>query len=253
MMFKSGYSISYRSVMKRDILVSIVCIVFLLMTLGSAGGRGRRRAKEAICVANLRRWGKVIHTIVQDNGGSFPDRGDLVWWPETLCSYYDGRVNLLLCPEATKSWYEGAINPHMAWRVDMEINNQGMEVTGSYGINFWLSNQSQSEFWRTMFFAGNYEVPMFGDAQWTNVEAQPWDEPSPYESDFWTPNWNEMQRFCINRHNGVNLVYMDLSVRKIGLKHLWTQRWHRQWPDMGTAENPLPVWPEWMSNFKDPE
>ena len=239
--------------MRKDLFVSFVCVVFLMVTMGSIGSGGRRRAKEVVCVANLHRWGKVIHTFAQDNDGSFADRGVLVWWPETLWSYFHGRVNLLLCPEATKSWYERAINPHMAWSVNLDINEQDMEIKGSYGVNNWLSNASGSEYWRTMFVAGTSEIPMFGDAQWTNVEALPWDEPSPYESDIWTPNWNEMQRFCVNRHNGVNLVYMDLSVRKIGLKHLWKQRWHREWPIMGTPENPFPVWPEWMSNFKDPE
>ena len=37
-----------------------------------------------------------------------------------------------------------------------------------------------------------------------------------------------MARYCINRHNGyVNGLFCDWSVRKVGLKELWTLKWHR--------------------------
>jgi prepilin-type processing-associated H-X9-DG protein len=60
----------------------------------------------------------------------------------------------------------------------------------------------------------------------------------------------------INRHNGfVNGLFLDWSVRKIGLKELWTLNWH---PDFNTAGlwtkagGVLPEdWPEWMRKFKD--
>jgi hypothetical protein len=35
---------------KKDLTVTLVCIVFLLATLGSVGVSGRRRAKEAVCL-----------------------------------------------------------------------------------------------------------------------------------------------------------------------------------------------------------
>jgi hypothetical protein len=48
---------------------------------------------------------------------------------------------------------------------------------------------------------------------------------------------------------------MDSSVRKVGLKELWTLKWHRNFNTNGyytkaggaTAED----WPEWMRRFKD--
>jgi prepilin-type processing-associated H-X9-DG protein len=61
---------------------------------------------------------------------------------------------------------------------------------------------------------------------------------------------------CINRHNGhVNGLLLDWSVRKIGLKELWTLKWDKQfdtankWTKAGgmKPEN----WPKWMRNFKD--
>jgi len=60
----------------------------------------------------------------------------------------------------------------------------------------------------------------------------------------------------MNRHNGhINSLFMDWSVRKIGLKELWTLKWS---PDFDTANvwtragGALPDdWPEWMRGFKD--
>lgn len=65
-----------------------------------------------------------------------------------------------------------------------------------------------------------------------------------------------MRRFCINRHDGyVNIAFLDGSVRRIGLKELWTLKWHRNyatrnpWTRSGGVQ---PVaWPDWMRAFKD--
>jgi hypothetical protein len=48
---------------------------------------------------------------------------------------------------------------------------------------------------------------------------------------------------------------MDWSVRKIGLKEVWTLKWHKAYDTMGpwtkaggvTADD----WPEWMRRFKE--
>lgn len=65
-----------------------------------------------------------------------------------------------------------------------------------------------------------------------------------------------MSRFCINRHEGtVNGAFMDWSVRKIGLKELWTLKWHYEYNTAGPytlAGGMQPeAWPQWMRNFKD--
>ena len=66
---------------------------------------------------------------------------------------------------------------------------------------------------------------------------------------------NEMDLFCIDRHGGVNVLFMDWSVRKVGLKELWTLKWHRRyitegpWTKAGGAV--ASDWPAWMRPFKD--
>jgi len=65
-----------------------------------------------------------------------------------------------------------------------------------------------------------------------------------------------MARFCINRHNETtNGVILDFSVRKIGLKELWTLKWSQTYDTAGPwtiAGGVQPEdWPEWMRGFKD--
>jgi len=64
--------------------------------------------------------------------------------------------------------------------------------------------------------------------------------------DDWTTN--AMKMLCINRHNGfTNGVFADFSTRKVGLKELWSLKWHRNF-DINADP---PVWPSWMRNFKN--
>jgi prepilin-type processing-associated H-X9-DG protein len=65
-----------------------------------------------------------------------------------------------------------------------------------------------------------------------------------------------MNRVCVNRHDGfLNGVFADWSVRKIGLKELWTLKWSRgyniagQWTKGGGCQPS--AWPEWLQRFKD--
>jgi prepilin-type processing-associated H-X9-DG protein len=63
-------------------------------------------------------------------------------------------------------------------------------------------------------------------------------------------------QLCINRHNGaINGLFLDWSVRRIGLKELWTLKWYLSFNTSGPwtkAGGVLPEdWPEWMQGFKD--
>jgi len=60
----------------------------------------------------------------------------------------------------------------------------------------------------------------------------------------------------LNRHKGfVNSLFLDWSARKVGLKELWTMRWHRSY----NTASPWTVaggvqpgdWPQWMKHIKD--
>jgi hypothetical protein len=53
----------------------------------------------------------------------------------------------------------------------------------------------------------------------------------------------------------VNCVFVDFSVRKVGLKEFWTLKWHFQYDTTGAWTKSGGVkpedWPEWMKRFKD--
>jgi len=54
---------------------------------------------------------------------------------------------------------------------------------------------------------------------------------------------------------GINFVFLDWSVRKVGLKELWTLKWDREFDTAGPWTKAGGVrpgdWPEWMRRFKD--
>ncbi len=64
-----------------------------------------------------------------------------------------------------------------------------------------------------------------------------------------------MQKVCIDRHNAaINMLFMDFSVRKVGLKELWTLPWHREWSQYLQQYGLPTVWNDpdhWMYNMKD--
>jgi hypothetical protein len=65
-----------------------------------------------------------------------------------------------------------------------------------------------------------------------------------------------MARTCINRHQGFeNIAFMDWSVRKVGLKELWTLKWHKSFDTGGPWTKAGGVvgsdWPEWIRPYRD--
>ena len=65
-----------------------------------------------------------------------------------------------------------------------------------------------------------------------------------------------MGRICINRHRGfVNAAFLDFSMRRVGLKELYTLKWHRQFNTSGPYTIAGGVrasdWPKWIRPFKD--
>jgi hypothetical protein len=98
--------------------------------------------------------------------------------------------------------------------------------------------------------AGN--IPVILDSMWRgggptytlgNVRIEP-----PHENGEWSGYNAEMHHFCIDRHNGhIDAVFLDWSVRRIGLKGLWKIKWHKDFPTGGWTGG----WPGWMRNFRD--
>ena len=146
---------------------------------------------------------------------------------------------------------------------------------GSYGMNNWLAipregasfvigcaqgmRAHEKSFWLNANIGKQSEIPTFLDAWWWCGWVKDTDTPPQYDGDkssFPCGCRNSIHRFCTNRHDGyVNSAFLDSSVRKTGLKQLWTLKWYRKfntanpWTRAGGAK--AQEWPEWMRNFRE--
>jgi len=167
-----------------------------------------------------------------------------------------------VCPATTKFYSDDTEGPFVGWGVYGEgrlptVPNYAIKGDyGSFGLNAWVGNDTgdphTNRNWRTIRIKGGYQVPVFVDCQWVDGLPLPRNHAPAVDGEcHWDWYTNAMCSFCINRHNGaVNAVFMDTSIRPVGLKELWELHWHRQWVQERAASG-TPVWPEWMRQFKD--
>jgi len=183
-------------------------------------------------------------------------------WMPYLSSLYGNFDEFRLCPSANKiNGTEGGIGTTFKqWgpgqiMINHQFGEDASKNYGSYGTNLWINSlgpesphgwrgQPQRQ-WKTIISARlPAQVPMVSDCTWfgTNpisIKDQSWPnggEPTP-SRDWWESQdpisfggWGyDMARVCIDRHGrGVNLVFMDGSVRKVFLKNLWSLKWHKE-------------------------
>jgi prepilin-type N-terminal cleavage/methylation domain-containing protein len=248
-----------------ELLVVIAIIALLMAILMPALQRVNKQAKAVGCQANLHQWGIVLSMYADQNNGYFLSglaegvaNVGKYWWMEPLKPFYvDERIRL--CPVATRPYSEGGSVPFGAWFVQGDA--------GSYSPNGWLCNPPSNmttlhsrptqDNWRTMDVKNAAQIPMFMDCAWDDAWPHHTDSPPAYDGEvIESPGNNEMKRFCINRHDGfISGLFADRSVKKVGLKELWTFRWHRSfnprgaWTRAGGAQSE--DWPPWMRRFKD--
>lgn len=54
---------------KKDLVILVLCAAFLISALGAAGEVGRRRARESVCLSNVKRLSGAWLKYVEDHGG----------------------------------------------------------------------------------------------------------------------------------------------------------------------------------------
>jgi len=155
-----------------------------------------------------------------------------------------------------------------AWWRDVDLPQGGeYRYIGSYSVNSWVNymkadrgDRKKEWFWKnTQGIRNANSIPVFADCTWMDGWVRHTDSPPTYADEFGWGNkgtTDEMKHFCINRHNAfINSLFMDWTVRKVGLKELWTLKWHRAFETAGPwtrAGGVTPSdWPEWMRGFKD--
>ena len=274
-----------------ELLVVIAIIALLMSILMPALARVRKQAKAVICQTNLKQLGACFAMYTDSHDGKFmggwtdpPVTDNTDYWMEALRAYYGEEGDVRCCAAAKKPNSEvtgsqwTARDPLVAWGVfgfdtDQEIGEPysgwGFATVGDYGsfgMNGYCCNppREAGEFqghppewnWRVANVGGATNIPLMMDNQWIDGWPQHVDTPPQYDGEYGGDNIDHMSRFCNNRHDGfVNAVFLDYTVRKVGLKEMWTLKWHRKfdingpWTITGGVQSS--DWPEWMQGFKD--
>ncbi len=264
-----------QSLRKADVVVVALCTMLVMSSLAAVGPHGRRRAREAVCLSNLRQWHGFFQDYLQENDGQFftGTTASGYWWPaqldETTQSWR--RNKTWFCPVASRpltgveGHVSGRIGPFAGWGVfeGPQLGPHG--IAGNYGLNGYTIDISApwgyeggipaQDGWRNFdSIAQAKDVPLFLDALRFDLWPQEMDGPAQNESASWSGV--NMARCAINRHDGaVNCLFLDGSARKVGLKELWTLKWHRSFNTAGPWTTAGGVqaadWPEWMRDLKD--
>jgi prepilin-type N-terminal cleavage/methylation domain-containing protein/prepilin-type processing-associated H-X9-DG protein len=242
-----------------ELLVVIAIIALLMAILMPALQRVKKQARTITCQSNLKQWGLVWAMYTEENNSKFPNYLGFEWM-DKLVEYYSKNEKLLYCPAATKRKSEGV-------PIRYSIIEDGQKSCGSYTLNEWIydsqdtsGGRSLEDYWRNTNQQGLSNAPVMADGVW-RCDGQPYpqDEPPAYEGEPRTgvgTTGDEIRIFCINRHEGgINVLFMDWTTRKVGIKELWTLKWHRNYNTSGPYTRAGLVqpsdWPQWMRNFKD--
>jgi prepilin-type N-terminal cleavage/methylation domain-containing protein len=271
-----------------ELLVVISVIVMLIALLLPALRKAINQARATICQAHLKQWATTAAMYIEDNEGRLPQDGmvgyRMFFLRGAVISSDDPNVvqslhaldtkGIACCPMAVKpgsghfgatignSRVEGLMgSTFRAW----EMTSPGPPFRGSYGSNSWLfSNRFVSSdpfhfvryglpYTDVFSLKGRNKIPVLLDC------IMPTNEPIPIDT-FGPPirpgSGLGLASFCIDRHNEyINGLFLDWSARKVGLKELWTLKWHQEcntagpWTKAGGAQPD--DWPEWMREFKD--
>jgi len=242
-----------------ELLVVIAIIALLMAILMPALNRVKKQARMAACQMNLKQWGVIWAMYCQDNDGNFCTAANIGWprgeWVLPLRPLYRTRSGILICPMAKKRLatttalvaYGGPFKTYIMGRG----GERNLREEASYGANCWIFKPKPGQTaiqqrpvewnWHHIDVKGGNEIPVFADCMWRGggpfyQNNNPHSErimPPEYNGQ-WILARNEMMHFCIDRHNAfVNHLFLDWSVRRVGIKELWTLKWHREFPING--------------------
>ena len=257
-------TISRRAFTLIELLVVIAILALLMSILMPSLHQARKQARAVACLSNLKQWSYIWQMYTDDSNGKFNPGATTSSeaandWLVLLLPYYQDRDALTLCPAATRPMVVAGEFATRAWSWDRQgwsnLKQKETIDTGSYGENEWICNRTPAEYWRNRNTIKTPEmVPLFFDCAYVDAYPNATAGPPAIEGDM--TGLNEWVLVCLDRHMGcVNYLFADLSLRKVGLKGLWTFKWNRTfnaanpWTKAGGVEPQ--DWPAWMRSFKD--
>jgi prepilin-type N-terminal cleavage/methylation domain-containing protein len=258
-----------------ELLVVIAIIALLMSILMPALAKVREQGRTIGCLGNMRQWGLVCTMYAEANSGKlWSGIGTTGWWwlfqlPDNLKDWKTNKT--WFCPTAKKPIVDEhglsvqTLNIFNAWgiyRDSYESYSAGPNgVAGSYGLNSYLlswplnTEDRRNRFWGTLTNVKTPNtVPLFLDSLRFDLWPVETTAPAPSEYAAWTNE--DMARCCINRHDGyVGCAFADASARKVGLKELWTLKWHKAFNTRGpwTRAGGIDAadWPAWLRPMRE--
>ncbi len=268
-----------------ELLVVISIIALLIAILVPALQKVRKQARAIVFQANLKQWGSVLALYTQDNEGRLPNDPGGALWLVRGSALSDGDPNkpsvyqsvnskgIARCPMATGPCDDDSLGSFgfgvtsgdlRIYRIEGNYGStfEAWEITsplprfrGSYGFNHWLFNGQFDHSTTLDYRMRGPGLDIFPIRSRAKI---------PFFLDSTTPYVNFMEGKSpslghgvrINRHSGkINGLFLDWSVRSIGLKELWTLKWNQQFNTAGPWTKAGGVqpsdWPDWMRKFKD--
>jgi len=238
--------------------------------------RVRKQARAVGCQSNLRQSGLFFSTYGADNDGKFlilayqPLQGGSGYLL-MLVGEHSERKNMVVCPMAPRpKWIPGPELPShvygdrlFAWALgplprDVAPIGPTLYIS-SYGLNEWIGMDPRAAgagWGATIDLRSASLAPVYLDCMtWGFTEGNPRRGPPPYEGAC-DPACTRFACSVINRHDGgVNCLFMDWSVRRIGLKEFWTLKWSPEYDTGGpwTKRGGVKAedWPQWMRRFRE--
>jgi len=261
-----------------ELLVVIAIIALLMSILLPTLARAKKQAGGAAGMMHQKQWGLMFMMFAADHDGYLPASvgADDAYYLIALLPYLGSKVNessrardIFLCPLAKTSRNPDNCDrcpgtTYSAWGPFPPGGGGAWWDTGamgSYGINDWCANPPPDlasywgfptkDAWRTPDVRNAANIPLLLDCLYADGFPGHTDEPPPFPDHYDSWAYNAMKMFCIDRHSGgINGVFLDGTVRKIGLKELWKLKWHRRY----NLSWPTPDWraeAPWMNKFKD--
>jgi len=258
-----------------ELLVVIAVIAVLMGILMPALRRVREQARMVSCTANHKQWALLFTTMASENNGVLLDAWHPTgYWftnrlPEKLKDWEENKI--WMCPTTKQFKYDkyGNANAlpgiYTAWGIykNDQYGGTGKNgVNGSYGINGYLlaitgdayeGGVPAKDGWSNFnAMKQTAAIPLMTEALRFDLWPLHTDGPAETEEAAWSSN--NMGRACINRHRGfVCTSFADGHASKVGLKELWTLKWHKEfntsgpWTRAGGVQDE--EWPKWLRKY----
>jgi prepilin-type N-terminal cleavage/methylation domain-containing protein len=188
-------------------------------------------------------------TVATRGGGG--GGGDTTGWDIEIMDGSTNQAWVLVLKESSGSTKEVRVCP-----VSYELNGWLFQrrrgpLTAEDRLE-WMRGTPAPSYTNIFLLRRPADVPLLLDGAYPS--GSPTSDEFPPSMEY--PSGADFRGFCMDRHSGcINGLFLDWSVRKVGLKELWTLKWYEnfdtanKWTKAGGVTPDQ--WPRWMRKFKD--